>query len=62
MTLVSEFAFFAKKWLKITMQKSRLLGLCNLLFMGLGQDQQQHPDVNTEEVSRGRVRGCGCWC
>ena len=27
-----------------------LMGLCNSLFTGLGQDQQQHPDVHTGEL------------
>ena len=27
----------------------------------LGQDQQQHPIMNSWGVSRGRVRGCGGW-
>ena len=47
-----------KKWLCI---KSRNLYVGNLLLMCPGQDQQQHPAVNTEGVSSGRVGGCGYW-
>ena len=41
-------------------KKVRFFGLCNLLLMGQGQAQQQHPDVCTRGVSRGKVCGCGC--
>ena len=37
------------------------VGLHNSLLMGLGQDQQLHLAVLTGGVSRGRVRGCGCY-
>ena len=39
-TLVSEYAILARKWSKIT-------AFCDSLFMGLGQDQQQHPAVHS---------------
>ena len=35
--------------------------LCHSLLMDLGHNQQQHPTVHSGGVSRGRVRGCGCW-
>ena len=33
----------------------------NSLLMGLGQDQHQNRAVHTGAVSKGRVRGFGCW-
>ena len=42
-------------------EKRRFVGISDLLLMGLGPDQQQHPGGHTG-VSRWRVRGCGCWC
>ena len=56
-----------KKWLrngkKIPLGiESGFLGLCNSLLLGLGQDWEKHPAAHTGGVSRGRVRGCGCWC
>ena len=59
MTLVSEFAILAQKWLKTALwKKNRFLGLCNSLLMGLGQDQKQHPAVHTGGISKGTVRVC----
>ena len=58
------FQFLAHNLLKIAAQrkeKSRFLGLCNSLLMGLGQDQQKYTAVHTVGVSRGRVFGSGCW-
>ena len=45
---------------KLLCIKSRNLYIGNSLLMGPGQDQQQHPAVNTEGVSSGRVCGSGC--
>ena len=38
-----------------------MLGLCDSFLMGLGKDEQKHPAVHTGGVSRGSVRGGGCW-
>ena len=46
-TEVSEFTILAQKLLKITALRVFLGGLCNLLLMGLGQHQQQHPAMHS---------------
>ena len=51
----SEFVMLAQKWSKIAARKKLILGLCDLLVMGLGQDQQQHLAVHSGGVSRGRA-------
>ena len=38
-----------------------IFGLYHTLLIDLGHDQQQHPAVYSGGVSRGMVRGCGCW-
>ena len=60
---VSRMPDFSQKLLKFAAQIMLFyfVGLYNSLFVGLGQDQQQHFAAYGGEVSRGRPRVCGCW-
>ena len=53
------FSFLAKK---IHLYLFYSFCVADLNLMDLGHNQQRHPTVHTVGVSRGRVRGCGCWC
>ena len=63
--MTGRWSQYLQFWLRNTQKsprgKSKFLGLCDSLLMGLRQDQQQHPAVHSVIVSRGRVRGCDCW-
>ena len=43
----------ALKWSNIAGRKNLIFGSCNLLLMGLGQYQQQHPIVHSGELAGG---------
>ena len=53
--------FLLRNGKKSVRQKKVDFWSLRLIVDGLGQDQQLHPAVHTGGVSRGRVRGCGCW-
>ena len=60
-TLVSDLAILAQKCSKIAARKKVFSCPCYSLLIDLGQDQQQDPSVRSGGISRGRVRGRGCW-
>ena len=57
-----DFSILAQKWSKIVANVFFVFfGLRHSLLMDLGHNQQHNPIVHSGGVSRGRVRGCGCW-
>ena len=63
-TLKHKFAILAEKALKVVAQLFFFGGgdgLCNSLWMDLGQAQQQHPTMYSRRLGIGRVLGYVCW-
>ena len=46
---------------RILVSDFTVVGLCDSLLMGLGQDQQQHSAVHIGGANRGRLHGYCCW-